>query len=244
MAPEQVELWLADPRVIDDDLLDAYRGWLDGSERERLQSIQLDGDRRDFLVGRALLRLVLTRRYPSVEPARWHFRLGAWGRPELDEPSLPLRFNLSHTPGLLACALAETEVGVDVELVRARHFQAVAEDFFAPLEVASLARLGPGEQRERFFALWTLKEAYIKARGMGLAIPLDHFWFAVESEGAASMSGAAALGDDPSAWRFGRLSPSDHHRLALAVSTRNKLSVTVRHAVPLVGESAPTNWSP
>jgi 4'-phosphopantetheinyl transferase len=244
---EQVELWLADPRAIDDDLLDAYRSWLDPGERERLRSLQLQGDRRDFLVGRALARTALTRRHPSVEPARWRFRLGPWGRPELDEPEVEPRprFNLSHSRGLLACALTDrVDVGVDVERVAPRRFAAIAEDFFAPLEVASLAGLGPEELEERFFALWTLKEAYIKARGMGLAIRLDHFWFSIGPGGEVTLAGAPELGDDGSGWRFGRLRPSEGQRLALAVSTPKKLSVTVRHAVPLVGESAPTFWSP
>ena len=107
MAPEQVELWLADPRAAGDDLLQAYHGWLDEDERERLGALQLDGDHRDFLLGRALLRLVLTRQHPRVEPARWRFRLGPWGRPELDQPEIEprLRFNLSHTRA--ACARAE-----------------------------------------------------------------------------------------------------------------------------------------
>ena len=77
MAPEQVELWLVDPRVIEDPgLLEAYRQLLGDDERERLAAIGIVGGRFDFLVGRALIRTTLSRRYLQVELARWRFELG------------------------------------------------------------------------------------------------------------------------------------------------------------------------
>ena len=89
-----------------------------------------------------------------------------------------LRFNLSHTDGLIACAVTiGREVGVDVEHIQRRLTHDVAGRFFAPREVDDLKALPEDEQQRVFFDYWTLKEAYIKARGFGLALPLGDFAF-------------------------------------------------------------------
>ena len=91
-----------------------------------------------------------------------------------------LRFNLSHTDGLVVCLVAvEREIGVDVEhTARAGSVGIeIAERFSSPSEVAELRSLPFADQRSRFFDYWTLKEAYIKARGLGLHLPLDQFSF-------------------------------------------------------------------
>ena len=124
---------------------------------------------------------------------RWIPRTGdssrnVHGRPEiLDRPAgVPdLRFNLSHTDGLIACAVTiGREVGVDVEHVGRRLTHDIAGRFFAPREVADLKSLPVAEQPRVFFDYWTLKEAYIKARGFGLALPLGDFAFRPRAAGA------------------------------------------------------------
>jgi 4'-phosphopantetheinyl transferase len=120
----------------------------------------------------------------------------------------------------------DRDVGVDVEHTATPRFDAqacleVAASHFADSEIAGLAALPPEARRERFFAIWTLKEAYIKARGLGLALPLDSFAFEV---GADPPGGAAAieirfapgLEDDAARWHLLRLRPTPTHALALA----------------------------
>src|SRR6185295_18612851 len=114
--------------------------------------------------------------YAAVDPTAWQFARNRRGRPEISGPLgvAPLRFNLSNTAGLIACLVTlGVDVGVDVEDTHRRgETVRIANRFFSASEVAALEALPPERQRQRFFEYWTLKESYIKARGMGLAIPL------------------------------------------------------------------------
>ncbi len=120
-------------------------------------------------------------RYADVAPRDWPFRIDEHGRPELaarPAGTPDLRFNVSHTNGLVACAVTVgREVGVDVEHTGRRLVHDVAERFFSPREVADLRACPAADQPVVFFDYWTLKESYIKARGLGLALPLRQFSF-------------------------------------------------------------------
>jgi len=188
-------------------------------ETERLQRLRVPSVRRELLASRALVRNVLSR-YAGVTPADWRFVRGSHGRPEIAPVHgvTPLRFNLSHTRGMLVVAVAHGhDVGVDVESTTRDVGDArLAERFFAAREAADVVAREGDDRRERFFAYWTLKEAYIKARGLGLAIPLDQFWFDLEP-GPPRIGLDPALADDPSWWRFDRWRQGPRHALALAV---------------------------
>ena len=142
---------------------EAYRALMSPDEHERMARLVFDRDRRSFLLTRALVRTTLSR-YAAVPPAAWAFIANVHGRPEiLDRPAgVPdLRFNLSHTDGLIACAITiGREVGVDVEHIRRRLTHDVAGRFFAPREIEDLKALTEDEQQRLFFDYWTLKEAY------------------------------------------------------------------------------------
>ncbi len=131
----------------------------------------------------------------------------------------PIRFNLSNTRGLIACLVAlDRDVGVDVEdTERASSAVDIADRFFSPGEVRALRALPQERQRARFFEYWTLKESYIKARGMGLAIPLDQFSFHLDDGPAIGISFDPRLGDDRSAWQFALYQPSARHTMAAAI---------------------------
>ncbi|MBI4704989.1 MAG: 4'-phosphopantetheinyl transferase superfamily protein [Deltaproteobacteria bacterium] len=236
----EVALFLAYPASARErGLLPAYAELLGAGERDELVRYGLERDRVLHLVSWALARTVLSRLVPGVAPAAWRFAAGPYGRPEIaaPEPPAPLRFNLSHTRGLAACAVAVgRDVGVDVEQVRPRAYWAIAESFFAPAEVAALRAAPASELADRFFALWTLKEAYAKARGMGLTIGLDRFGFALGApDGGDRIDIAAELGDEAGSWQFARLSPTAEHRLALAVRRGHDppLAVRVQTVLPL-----------
>ena len=184
-----------------------------------------------------LARLQLSR-FLGGDPRAWPLVTNRYGRPELASPvPPPLGFNVSHTPGLVACAVTATpDVGVDVELVRRRLTHDVAERFFAPREVADLRRLSDADQARVFFDYWTLKEAYIKARGMGLALPLAHFAFALRPPAAPTISFDPEIDDDPATWQFAQSWPTDEHRLGLAVRRPpgRDLDVRIEAVVPRV----------
>jgi len=215
---------------------DQYLPLLSPDEHERMARLVFERDRQRFLLTRALVRTMLSR-YAPVAPADWQFIANVHGRPEiLDRPLgvADLRFNLSHTDGLIACAVTiGREVGVDVEHVGRRLTQDVAARFFAPAEVAHLQSLPDDEQERLFFDYWTLKEAYIKARGFGLSLPLGDFAFHLATGGAPAISFEPSLPDDPATWQFLQDWPTPAHRLGLAIRrTGDDLPVRMRQVVP------------
>jgi 4'-phosphopantetheinyl transferase len=217
---------------------EAYRALLSADEHERMGRLVFERDRRRFLLARALVRTMLSR-YGRVAPADWSFVANVHGRPEiLDRPSgVPdLRFNLSHTEGLIACAVTiGREVGVDVEHIGRRLTHDVAGRFFAPREVNDLKALPAGEQDKAFFDYWTLKEAYIKARGFGLALPLGDFAFTLSPPAPPVIAFEPSLDDDPATWQFFQDWPTPQHRLGLAVRREGAdLPVRVRSVIPKV----------
>jgi 4'-phosphopantetheinyl transferase len=217
--------------------LPRYRTLLNDDERAREARFYFDADRERFVIGRALTRLQLSR-FLGGDPRSWPLITNRYGRPELSSPAPPpIGFNVSHTPGLIACAVtATTEVGVDVEFIERRLTHDVAERFFAPSEVADLRRLSTDEQARVFFDYWTLKEAYIKARGMGLALPLAHFAFALRPRALPTIRFDAEIDDDGETWQFAQSWPTDRHRLAVAVRRPpgRDLDVRIEAVVPRV----------
>jgi len=226
LSPGAVHLWY----TLSDDIappaaLDAYLGLLSPEERTRHARFLNERARHEYLITRALCRTVLSR-YADLAPVDWRFRANEWGRPEIDVLELGhLRFNLSNTRGLVACAVAlDGEIGVDVEaLDRVGDLLEIAERFMAAPESAAIRALPPDAQGFRFFTYWTLKEAYIKARGMGLSIPLDKFWFLLDGEGGKGQAPSGArmvlapdMDDEAAGWSFAQLQPTDRHLLAVA----------------------------
>lgn len=216
---------------------DQYWRLLSPEEHERMARLVFERDRYRFLLTRALVRTMLSRYATAVAPADWQFIANVHGRPEiLDRPAgVPdLRFNLSHTDGLIACAVTiGREVGVDVEHVGRRLTQDVAARFFAPAEVAHLQSLPEDQQERVFFDYWTMKEAYIKARGFGLALPLGDFAFHFRPGAPPSITFEPAMQDDPATWQFLQDWPTPTHRLGLAIRrTGADLPVRIRHVVP------------
>jgi 4'-phosphopantetheinyl transferase len=180
-----------------------------------------DGDRREaYVLAHALLRLALSLEADG-SPREWAFRRGAYGRPEIIAPSgTPrLRFSLSHTRGLTACAIGgDCDIGVDVEEIRhVHHPETIARRYFSAREAAKLSAGSRDVRRERFFEYWTLKEAYSKARGLGLFLPLDAFWFDLSPQCAITVGFENGVDDDARAWRFALVRPTDRHVLAAAV---------------------------
>jgi len=206
--------------------LERYRARLTSEERARHARMRPDPRGDEFLVGRALAHHALHRQAPGdhVFEAGPHGRLAVAGGPP---------FNLSHAEGVVVCAVAGADVGVDVEKVDERRTEpGIWQNYFAPFEVAALAALPEAARCERFFRYWTLKEAYIKARGLGLSIPLQDFWFLLD-EGPVRIQFAPALKDDPARWRFAQqfLTGGDF-LLAVAVAGSDPVALTVERCRP------------
>lgn len=199
---------------------DACLAILSQDERERTERFVLERHRRQFLLAHGLVRVALSRHVAAVSPTAWSFVTDRYGRPFVASPQTDRRlyFSLSHTEGCVACAISTTKcVGIDVEATdRACSHLAIAEFAFSPAEVAALRALPPDEQPDRFFDYWTLKEAYIKARGMGLHLPLDQFSIIIAAERKIEISFVPGFDDDTRRWRFMQTSPA--HRIKLAVA--------------------------
>jgi len=218
-------------------LLDRYRALLPDDERARAQALRHDGARRAFVIGRALVRTALSRRHPAIAPAAWRIELGAWGRPELAAAhGVALSFNLSHTTDAVALAVARGRVGVDLERVTRPAPLDVAAQYFSSAERAALARVPEAERARRFFVTWTLKEAYVKARGTGLQAGLDRF--------TIELSHPPVVHDDRAgAWQL-RAGHWREHALAVAVEAAAPPAIHLVETVPLVDGEAPAIWQP
>jgi 4'-phosphopantetheinyl transferase len=190
---------------------------LSDDERRRLRAFRFERDRRLFLVAHALLRLALSR-HEAVAPGAWQFSRGTHGRPEIAAPASRMRFSLSHAHGLAACAVTlDRDIGLDVEHLSREPAMNLAERFFAPREAGDLLNAPPTERSRRFLEYWTLKEAYVKARGLGLSLPLDRFAMYGTPEGTWTVSFEPPLDDDPSRWWFWSSAIRDTHQAALAI---------------------------
>jgi len=226
------DLWIVDPDVITDPYtIAAYHTVMSKEEAVQQARYRFSEGRREYLVTRGLVRHALSA-YAPVLPRDWSFVRNDHGRPSIAGPSgAPrLRFNLSNTRGLIVCLVArDREVGVDVEDTQRRgETVSVADRFFSPFESAALRRQPVAKQRDRFFDYWTLKEAYIKARGMGLAIPLDHFSYHLDEPGGIRISFAPELDDDPARWQFS-LHSFGRHRVATSIERkRDEPPITLR----------------
>jgi len=225
------QLWVLRPDAVDlPPLLRAAERLLTPEERARRDRFALEEPRVAFVLGRGMVRTSLAR-CTGVAPGQVRLRIGPHGRPELDgeSGSPPVRFNLTHTRGLVACALARAaRVGVDAEdLDRGLDHGAIARRHFAPAEVEQLRGLSGEPLRRRFFALWTLKESYLKARGEGISLGLSRFAFRLDP---IRLELEPGLDDDPSAWQFELLEPSPRHLVAMSVKRGRQpdLEVAVR----------------
>jgi len=221
LGPEQIHLWqypIGDPP--DTQHLARAMTLLSTAEKTRCAAFHREKHRAEYALSHAMLRLALSE-YAPVKPEEWQFLTGEKGKPEIASPALatPLFFNLSHTDGLAVCVAGRIRtLGVDVEnMSRKVSPQELAKRFFAHGEYEYLRTMPPGSQREAFFRIWTLKEAYIKASGEGLTIPLDsfHFQFSVGSPAEVTLESNAE--SNPSAWSFFEFQSAPDCRISIAV---------------------------
>jgi 4'-phosphopantetheinyl transferase len=216
----QVDVWLTSLRDVRPDREFAYLQLLSELERARWQRFVAQDARLQYLVSRALVRMTLSR-YADVPEHAWQFETNRYGRPHISQPRAlrHIQFNLSNTPGLVACAVAkDCDIGIDVEnITRTLDTDALAPTVFAPAELAVFRSGLSKDRRNRFFSYWTLKEAYIKARGMGLSIPLDAFWFDLRGS-SPLLRVTDRCRDNPERWRFHQYAPTAEHRLAVAAA--------------------------
>jgi 4'-phosphopantetheinyl transferase len=216
-ADEVHVVWCATVALAD-DAVDAATALLSPDERERAQRLRFREDARDYAVAHALLRRELSRG-SATAPAAWSFDRGAHGKPFLaGHAAAAPSFSLSHTRGMVACAVAppQVAVGIDVE-ANQRDLDAarLAERFFAATEVAALAALPEHARRERFYDLWTVKEAVVKAVGLALPPALPHVAVEIRGDDDIELTRSPVAADG--AWQLALFTPARGFRLAVAI---------------------------
>ncbi|MBI4468582.1 MAG: 4'-phosphopantetheinyl transferase superfamily protein [Acidobacteria bacterium] len=206
-------------------------------ERDRFKRFRFERDRCLFLATRALVRTVLSR-YANVVPGDWRFASDKSGKPRIGHPAITpaLHFNLANTAGLVVCvvSVAHEPIGVDAERIdREVDFIGLADRYFSASEACTLRALPSREVPRRFFAYWTLKESYVKARGMGLALPLDQFSFTIAGP-VISVAFDPPTAEDETRWRFALIDASPCHIIAVGANTGGAaLSLRATHIVPI-----------
>ncbi|MEU0372648.1 4'-phosphopantetheinyl transferase superfamily protein [Streptomyces sp. NPDC006283] len=228
--PDTVQLWFCLNEALDEATSTLLAGhWLDEHEREIAGRFLFERDRRQYLVAHALVRRVLSLEtgIPEAEATIWRSSRGrpflqtppaSYGRPGAGDTELD--FNLSHAHGCNVVAVTRgRRVGVDVERLdrgAERGLDWIVESF-APEERAYLTGIGPGSRRDRAtLRLWTLKEAYAKARGLGLGLPFDSFAFEL-AEDRGVVGFRPPEGDSAERWLFAELEPRPQVLVSLAV---------------------------
>lgn len=197
-----VHLWRA-ALDVSPEVLARLAGHLSKDESDRAARFVFPRDRDRFVAARGILRDILGR-YIQLHPADVRFSYEEAGKPTLaaDLQGSGLRFNLAHSRSLALYALAKgRDVGVDIEFIRPELAdEEIAERFFSPTEVAELQALPASERTAGFFRCWTRKEAYIKARGGGLRIPLRSFHVSVAPEQPARLLGVQGDPAESARW--------------------------------------------
>ncbi len=212
---DQLDIWYLDRQsytALTPSEQQAYLDVLSVSEKKRYQRLQIDAKREQFLLGKIFIRQVLSRYHP-VDPLAWEFVESEHGKPMLSPDSMqqgnpPLSFNLTHSNDLFVLGVcAGHTIGVDVEFAaRPRRIRKLAARHFSNQEVTDLEGCSGKEKLQRFYQIWTQKEAYVKAKGSGLTESLQHFTMGLDADSQISFtqhdtqSSAGGLAADR--WRF------------------------------------------
>lgn len=221
LKPGELHLWFWLPeRACDAGNRRRFEALLDDDELEHYERLRFPEHQREYLVCHALTRVTLSR-YRDVAPLAWSFQRNPFGKPILPR-SESLRFNLSHTHGLAACLISSGgEVGVDVEFhANSKSLLDIADHYFSPAEIDDLRALPEAARGDAFFHYWTLKEAFIKARGEGLSRPLDSFTFRLTADGDIDHFDSGEEGSSDERWWFRLLKL--HPDYTAAVATRRE----------------------
>ncbi len=223
-----VAVFNADDGGLEANVWTQLRDWLQPEERERADKYKDMEARASFLIGRGMARAMLSE-VTGVRPADWRFADGTRGRPEIAAPATPYHFNLAHSHGAVACIVGrDREIGVDVEfLKRPAASHDVAARVCSPEELEDVQAAPDEERQERFLVYWTLKEAYLKARGLGISVHLADVAFSLAG-GQPQLTPRGSLTGADTRWTFRLAQPNEQHLIAVAADTRDGTEPNIR----------------
>ena len=216
--PTGVDLWLLDLDCCKELSPQIYLEALPTEELTRAQ--KFNAGQNQFLLTRLFLREALAR-YTGIAPRDIDIARTPNGKPFLANTSAPLHFNLSHTSNVAALAVsAQGELGVDIEILEERNFLRIAHRYFHAKEVEQLQSCNETERATLFFKLWTLKEAFLKATGEGIANGLNKVSFSF-GEDSITASFDKSLQESPDDWQFQQAILPKNLLVALALKSKN-----------------------
>jgi 4'-phosphopantetheinyl transferase len=194
---------------------------LSTDERARAARFHFQIDRRHFIVARAHLRMILSR-YTNIAPAELRFRYSGHGKPMLaneNEQSGKIKFNLTHSAGVALFAFTRAgEIGIDIERVRPEITgDDIARRFFSAAELACLEGIPAPARQEAFFDCWTRKEAFVKAKEIGLSLSLDQFDVTLAPKEPAAVLRTRWDEDEASRWSLHAIDVGPGYAGAVAV---------------------------
>lgn len=223
-----VAVFNADDGGLEPSVWTRLNEWLQPNERARAEQIKDQEARASFLIGRGMARAMLAE-VTGVAAKDWMFTEGAHGRPEVASPDTPYHFNLAHSHGAVVCIVGrDREIGVDIEfLERPAASPELMARVCAPDELADIEAAADALRQERFLVYWTLKEAYLKARGLGISVHLADVAFSLAA-GQPTFAPRGSLADADTRWTFRLAQPSPTHLVAVAADVRNGVEPNIR----------------
>jgi 4'-phosphopantetheinyl transferase len=225
---DEVHLWRVDLAAVAKEQ-ERWHAILSPEERTRAARFHFSRDREYFAATRALLRTILAS-YLDSDPASLVFRYSEKEKPALQtsQSGDPIEFNVSHSGGAAMLAFSRGRpLGLDVEQIRDNFDHvAIARRFFSEQEQRELAALAPSERCYGFFRCWTRKEAYVKAQGAGLSLPLSQFDVSLKPGDEDALLSTRPDGDEAARWSLREVQAGDGYLAALCVQGRGwKLKV-------------------
>jgi len=216
LLPDEVQVWripLEFPPVV----MNHFRLFLSEEEQQRAERFYFEKHRRRYIAAHGALRVILGR-YLGIDPRAMAFTTNAFGKPSDREDRL--RFNLSHSHEMALIAITlRHEIGVDIERIRDDiELESIAEQFFSAEEYNRLVSLPIPHRVPAFFHCWTRKEAFIKAKGMGLSLPLDQFDVSIDPEETDVSLHFHTHPEEEGDWSLRVLDPDPAYAAALAVA--------------------------
>jgi 4'-phosphopantetheinyl transferase len=217
LAAQDVDIWQVH-LIAEEEMIKDCRKLLAADEIQRADRFHFERDRKRFLIARAAMRNILAR-YVNIPAKQLIFSYGEKGKPELANPITGIQFNLSHSGDFALLAVTRNAcLGVDIEFMN-QEFAAyeIATRFFSQNEISTFLKVPDSERARAFFHCWTRKEAYIKAVGEGLSIPLDSFDVAFGPDVSPCLLRVKASPDEPARWSMYDLAAPPGYAAALVV---------------------------
>lgn len=214
-----IHVWCASLDRPDQELPN-FAGLLSADEKARAEKFHFAKDRRRYIIGRGLLRVLLSN-YLEMESSAFEFTYGLHGKPALESHfnGRVFEFNLSHSRDKVIYIFNwDQPIGIDIEYDHPlKDLDDFAFQFFTPNECNFIQSLPMDQKRESFFKIWTCKEAFLKANGSGLTSPINEVEVALTTDKTASLTSIGGNREQAAHWRLELFTPLAGYQSALAI---------------------------